>query len=96
MHLPPFLEKLQDIDPAWFSSAMNVQSVINQPGRLDLKTKLLILLAVDAFSGSSGVSPIANLARANGACEEEIKECLRIAGMIAQNRFLKTAMDAFP
>jgi alkylhydroperoxidase/carboxymuconolactone decarboxylase family protein YurZ len=50
------------------------------PGELDIKTKVLITLALDAFHGAGGgVKVLAAAARNLGVTDGQIKEALRIA-----------------
>ena len=93
--LPPFMQKVQGSDPELFKVVVECQQLVMSPGTLDAKTKLLILLAVDAFAGSSGVKGIADAARGVGATETEIMEALRLAYYVAGNKTLFTAMAAF-
>ena len=92
---PPFIEKLEQADNELFRLVTAQHDLVLAPGALDLKTKFLILLAVDAFANSSGVKGISKAAKKLGASEKEIAESLRIAYHIAGNRFLNSAVNAF-
>jgi alkylhydroperoxidase/carboxymuconolactone decarboxylase family protein YurZ len=92
---PPFIQNLEKHDPELYKVVTGGHDLIMAPGALDVKTKLLISLAVDAFAGSTGVQGIANAARGAGATEAEIAEALRLAYYVAGNKVLFTAMAAF-
>jgi alkylhydroperoxidase/carboxymuconolactone decarboxylase family protein YurZ len=94
-HYPPFIQKMEKIDPVFFRAVAESHDLALAPGALDPKVKSLILLAVDAFAGSSGVSPLADAARRAGATEAEIIEALRLAYCIGGNKVLSAAMAAF-
>ena len=64
-------------------------------GNFDLKTKFLVLLAVDAFVNSTGVKNIALAAKQMDASENEISETLRITYHATGNKFLNCAVNAF-
>lgn len=93
---PPFIEQLRRTDPGFFELAARQCDLVMGPGALDPKSKALILLAVDAFAGSSGVAPLADQARRLGASEQEIAEALRIAAHVAGGTVLAAATAAFP
>lgn len=92
---PPFIEKLEKADKELFQLVTAQHDLVLAPGALDLKTKFLILLAVDAYANSSGVKNISEVAKKMGASEKEIAESLRIAYHIAGNKFLNCAVNAF-
>ena len=92
---PPFIEKLEQADNDLYQIVTAQHDLVLAPGALDLKTKFLILLAVDAFANSSGVKNISDVAKKMGASEKEIAESLRIAYHIAGNKFLNSAVNAF-
>ncbi len=94
-HYPPFIQKMEKTDPELFKIVTESHDLIMAPGALDPKVKLLISLAVDAFAGSSGVRPLADVARRAGATEAEIAEALRFAYYVAGNKALFSAMAAF-
>lgn len=95
IQFPPFMQKVQKNDPELFDIVARFHNLVMGPGVLDAKTKLLIMLAVDALAGSSGVKGIAETARKTGATESEIVEALRLAHYVAGNKVLFTAMAAF-
>lgn len=92
---PPFIQKLEQTDPDFYKLIASLQDEVMKPGAIDVKTKFLILLAVDAFAGSSGVQGIAAVARQTGATEAEIAESLRIAYNVAGNKVLCGSVNAY-
>jgi len=92
---PPFIQKLEKTDPELYQLVTAQHDKVMGPGVIDLKTKFLILLAVDAFAGSTGVKGISDVARKMGATEDEIAESLRIAYNVAGNKVLNCAMNAY-
>lgn len=93
--LPPFLAKLQEVDNEFFNCIEKTQSISMKPGSISTKHKMLILLAVDAYAGSTGVKGIAEMARREGATDDEIREALRIAVSVATNKTINTSLNAF-
>ena len=92
---PPFIEKLGKTDPELYQIVISQHDKVMSPGAIDIKTKFLILLALDAYAGSSGVKGISEAARKMGATEGEIAESLRIAYHIAGNKVLNCSMNAY-
>jgi alkylhydroperoxidase/carboxymuconolactone decarboxylase family protein YurZ len=93
---PEFIQRLQRTDPELFAVAVARHDLVMRPGALEQKTKMLILLAVDAFAGSTGVRGIAAAAREVGASDAEVAEALRVASHVAGNRVLAAGAAAFP
>ncbi len=92
---PPFYDDIKDSDPELYKLITSKYDLIMKPGAIDVKTKMLILLAVDAFAGSSGVKGISEIAKKMGATKEEILESIRIAYSVAGNRVLHTTAVVF-
>jgi alkylhydroperoxidase/carboxymuconolactone decarboxylase family protein YurZ len=92
---PPFIQQLEKTDPGLYKLVSEQQDLIMGPGALDIKVKLLIALAIDAYAGSTGVRGISEVLRKMGASDDEIKESLRIAYNIAGNKVLNTSASAF-
>ena len=92
---PPFIQNLEAIDSDLHKVVKSKHDLIMQPGALDMKTKLLILLAVDAYAGSNGVKPISDLARNMGLTDDELREALQISYYIAGSRVLHASSPAF-
>ncbi len=92
---PPFYEKIKNSDQEFYKILTDKCDFVMKPGALDIKTKMLILLAVDAYAASSGVKNIAHVAKQMGASKEEIYESLRIAYNVAGNVVIHNSVDAF-
>ena len=93
--LPKFVAELAQTDPPLFQLLQDTIDLTMRPGALDSKTKILIVLALDAFKGSeAGVSALVGQARNAGATEEEIREALRIAYLISGMDCLKASAAA--
>jgi len=89
---PKFVEEIKAYDPELYILANAAADEAYADGALDVKTKLLIAMALDAAAGNQGgVTSLASKARANGAREEEIKEALRIAYFISGMKVVKAA-----
>lgn len=95
-HLPPFVAALEKRDPELFAMMQQLVGSVMAPGALDVKTKVLISIAVDAISGANkGVQSLAAIARKMGISDEEIKEALRVAQTSVNMQFLATMSAAF-
>jgi alkylhydroperoxidase/carboxymuconolactone decarboxylase family protein YurZ len=92
---PPFIQDLQRTDPALHELVARKHDLVMGPGALDARTNLLILLAVDAFAGSSGVRGISAAARQQGASDAQLAEAIRIAFHVAGNKVLVSGAAAF-
>ncbi len=65
-------------------------------GELPTKTKLLMLLALDAAGGfPEAVNVLADEAREQGATEEEIRETVEVVAMARGTQGLATVTNAF-
>lgn len=96
--LPPFLEPLQKWDPAFVEQVARIrQDAYYRPSALDVRTKLLIALALDLFAGAeSGTAMLAQRAREAGATDAEIADVARVCYSVAGLQRLATAAHAFP
>ncbi|MBB6218989.1 alkylhydroperoxidase/carboxymuconolactone decarboxylase family protein YurZ [Anaerosolibacter carboniphilus] len=93
---PPFVEAVKPTDSELYEVVTKNMDIAMGPGELDMKTKALIALALDALEGSTeGVKSVAGMARGLGASEGEIKEALRIAYMVAANKALAATRGAY-
>jgi len=93
---PWFVDSLAESDSEMAQALERVIELAMGPGVLELKTKLLIVLALDAFKGAErGVAAVAEQARQAGATEEEIREVLRIAYLIAGMDCLRAGSRAY-
>lgn len=93
---PPFVESLKETDPELYEIVTKNFDLALSPGEVDMKTKVLIVLALDALANSTeGVKTLADRARQLGATEGEIKEVLRIAYMVSSNKTLVATRGAY-
>lgn len=94
--VPPFLAKLRKRDPETFEAVHKMLQKVMAPGKLDVKTKLLIAIAVDAAKGARpGVQNLSKQARKMGVTDKEINEALAVAMASANLEFLSSADAAF-
>lgn len=92
---PPFVQAIEAVDPAFHQEITRIFDLAMAPGELDVKTKILIALALDALIGSSeGVASLAKVARGMGITDAQMSEALRIAYMVAGNGVLSSAFPA--
>ncbi len=90
------MENMQLHDAELYRLSADSVHTAMAPGALDAKTKILIVLALDALKGAAqGVQVVAAQARAAGATEAEIKETLRLAYYVSSMDVVKTALKAF-
>jgi alkylhydroperoxidase/carboxymuconolactone decarboxylase family protein YurZ len=77
------LETIIELDPNLAEAMNGARELAFQDGVLDIKTKLLISLAIDATKGTpEGVRVFAERAIKAGATKEEIAEVARIIYLI--------------
>jgi len=96
LRTPWFVQELAAHDPELGWRVEQQLRWATAPGSLDAKTKLLLVLAIDAVKGSRrGVQVVAEQARRAGAAEAEIQECLRLAYAIAGLDCLAAVACAF-
>jgi len=94
--LPPWIEPLQQRDPAFVTWYMSQREHILKDGAIPAKYKHLMTMIVDALqSHPDGVATIANRARAAGASEAEIQEAVEVTYLFGGTPALVTAMNAF-
>jgi alkylhydroperoxidase/carboxymuconolactone decarboxylase family protein YurZ len=95
--LPPFLADLAARDQAFVARVDQIrQETYYTPGALDVKTKLLIAMALDLFSGYTiGTAALSQRAREAGATDAEITEVAKICYSVAGLQRLTTAVHAF-
>jgi alkylhydroperoxidase/carboxymuconolactone decarboxylase family protein YurZ len=93
---PDFISALEKNDSKLFESVTGIYDISMNPGELDVNTKILIAMSLDAFVGSSdGVKALSNIARKMGITEGQISEALRIAYFIAGNPVLEAIHAAY-
>lgn len=93
---PEFITKLQKNDPKLYESVSGIYDLSMAPGELDAKTKILIVLALDALTGAGeGVRVLSKIARNMGLSDNQISEALRLAYFVAGNPVLNAMKAAF-
>jgi alkylhydroperoxidase/carboxymuconolactone decarboxylase family protein YurZ len=93
---PPFMIALEKNDPALMKQMLILNDFASKDGALSAKVKTLMSMFGDAILGhAEGVSAVADIARAQGASEEEINETVRMAFLFAGVPGLVTATSAF-
>ena len=94
--VPKFLEKLKKRDLELFEAVHGMLKKVMTPGVLDVKTKILIAIAVDAGKGAkAGVENLSKQARRMGITDAEIHEALTVAQASANLEFMANAGKAF-
>ncbi len=95
--LPPFLQQLSSLDPAFVEQAAAIrEQAYYTPSALDVKTKLLVALALDVAHGSEeGVRLLSARARDAGATDAELMDVLRVCYSVAGLQCLSTGARAF-
>lgn len=95
--LPPFLTQFQQYDADFVEQVARIrEEAYYTPSALDVKTKLLVALALDLFSGSeSGTRLLAQRARTAGATDAEIADIVRICYSVAGLQRMATSVAAF-
>lgn len=94
--VPSFLARLKERDTETFKAVHGMLQKVMAPGKLDVKTKLLIAIAVDAAKGAKpGVVNVSKQARKIGITDEEINEALAVALASANLQFISSADAAF-
>lgn len=95
--LPPFLADFARERPEFGALAAEIrEAAYYRPGALDVKTKLLVALALDIAAGAEeGVRTLAARARAAGATDAEILDVAQICYSVGGLQRLSTAARAF-
>jgi alkylhydroperoxidase/carboxymuconolactone decarboxylase family protein YurZ len=91
---PKPIADIEKTDKQLFEAVKNIYDFTMAPGELDTKTKMLIMIALDAYHGASeGVEILSDRARKLGATDSQIAETLRVAyltkgmGTLVASRF---------
>ncbi len=94
--LPPFLQAFADRRPEFAEHVSIIrEAAYYTPGALDVKTKILIALALDIAAGAElGVKTLAARARAAGATDAEILDVAQVCYSVAGLQRLATALQA--
>ncbi|MEN6327644.1 MAG: carboxymuconolactone decarboxylase family protein [Syntrophomonas sp.] len=94
--LPWFFEQYEKNDPEYCAPLAEVLEKAVNPQSLDVKTKYLIILALDVLKGAGeGVKVLAKQAREAGASEQEIREVIRLVFYVNSMDVIKTSLNAF-
>jgi alkylhydroperoxidase/carboxymuconolactone decarboxylase family protein YurZ len=95
--LPPFLSQFAAYDQRFVGQVAQIrEDAYYTPGALDVKTKILIALALDLFSDSAtGTRLLATRARDAGATDAEIAEVVKVCYSVAGLQKMSTAVHAF-
>jgi alkylhydroperoxidase/carboxymuconolactone decarboxylase family protein YurZ len=87
---------LKEHDPELYELARQTRRRVMADGALPAKIKLLMAMLCDAVRDRHAAVPgLANVARAQGATEEEIAEMLAVAYWIGGVHALNTGAEAF-
>ena len=94
--LPPFLAQLTARRPEFAALAAEIRErSYYTPGALEVKTKLLIALALDIAAGAEdGVKTLAARAKTAGATEDEILDVVQVCYSVAGLQRLSTGVKA--
>lgn len=96
MQTLPFIAAIEGRDEKFYKIMKDLQDLVYSESSLDIKTKLMISLAVDASEGADeGVATISNVLRQMGVSDEQISEILRITYFTKANSTLVTSLSAF-
>ena len=96
METLPFISAIKERDKEFYELMKSLQELVYSDSALDVKTKLMISLAVDAAVGADkGVESISGALRSMGVTDEQVAEILRITYFTKANSTLATSMAAF-
>jgi alkylhydroperoxidase/carboxymuconolactone decarboxylase family protein YurZ len=91
----PFVARVAAESPAFGEAVERIHEVAYTPGELDVKTKLLISLALDiAFGESRGAEVLGMRARAEGATTRELTEVLEVCFTVMGSQALAIGVAA--
>jgi alkylhydroperoxidase/carboxymuconolactone decarboxylase family protein YurZ len=93
---PPCLEILKEHDPQYLKVFGPLFETTFSPGALDVKTKMLIAMGVNASTGMGyGCSEIAKILMGMGTKKEEIAEALRVSATVRAIQGVVTGSEAY-
>ena len=93
---PPCIQILAEHDPKYGDIFEQLFNVTFSPGVLDVKTKMLIAMGVNASTGMGyGCSEIAKILEKQGVTKEEISEALRVASTVRAIQGVVTGSEAY-
>jgi alkylhydroperoxidase/carboxymuconolactone decarboxylase family protein YurZ len=94
--MPPCLKILQEHDAEYGQVFAPLFQTTFSPGALDVKTKMLIAMAVNASTGIGyGCSEIAKILKDMGTSKKEISEALRVASTVKAIQGVVTGSEAY-
>jgi alkylhydroperoxidase/carboxymuconolactone decarboxylase family protein YurZ len=93
----PWLHALQHRDPQFVDSYMAMRERILKDGAIPAKYKLLMAMVTDSIAAhSTGVTELADAARAAGATDAEIIEAVEVGYLYGGTAALVIGVNAFP
>ena len=93
---PPCLKILDEHDPEYGKIFEQLFNATFSPGVLDVKTKMLIAMGVNASTGMGyGCSEIAKILEHQGITKKEISEALRVASTVKAIQGVVTGSEAY-
>jgi alkylhydroperoxidase/carboxymuconolactone decarboxylase family protein YurZ len=94
--VPPCVKILQEHDLEYGKVFEPLFRTTFSPGALDVKTKMLIAMAVNASTGMGyGCSEIAKILEGMGTSKKEISEALRVASTVRAIQGVVTGSEAY-
>ena len=93
---PPCLKILDEHDPEYGKIFEQLFKTTFSPGALDVKTKMLIAMGINASTGMGyGCSEIAKILEQQGITKKEISETLRVASTVRAIQGVVTGSEAY-
>lgn len=94
--MPPCLKILQEHDPEYGRIFGPLFEATFSEGALDVKTKMLIAMSVNASTGMGyGCSEIAKILQGMGVSKQEIAEALRVSATVRAIQGVVTGSEAY-
>ena len=93
---PPCIKILAEHDPEYGEIFEQLFRTTFSPGALDVKTKMLIAMAVNASTGMGyGCNEIAKILERQDITKKEISEALRVASTVRAIQGVVTGSEAY-
>jgi alkylhydroperoxidase/carboxymuconolactone decarboxylase family protein YurZ len=93
---PPCLKILEDHDPTYGKAFGQLFKSTFSPGALDVKTKMLIAMGINASTGMGyGCSEIAKILEREGTTKGEISEALRVSSTVRAIQGVVTGSEVY-
>jgi len=94
---PWFVQALEPYSPDLVQLAQSATGTLMKDGTLDVKTKSLIMLALEIADGNkAGTADLAGVCRRVGATDAEIADVVRVVYLQAGLGRLSASVSAFP